>query len=728
MLSNTTHTQIATVRTVATIAAFAATFFVVLTSIAFAQGNTGDVDTGGPVVELLAEIVYPIALAIGGLFVGIGGFTLDIAIQQLIIGMGGMWNSTFGLGIIEVWKVIRDLFNILFIFGFIFIGIKTILNSEDSNTRRALGHLIIAAIFINFSLLIAQVVIDFSNVAATQIYNMATSGITVVEVGNATTGSPSITMAFMDTVSLGSFFEAKPDRIKGAQLITYSILMMIFFIIAGIIFLFAAYHVIYRFVALILYMILSPVLFLGFILPNFKAYTDRWVGGLLRQSFFAPAFLFLVYVALLSIDRLKSAFGLEGGEDGFPSIMDGADMTTAGFMIFVFFGIGIGFLYASVKVGDILGISGSKTTMSILGKARGYGQRMIGNATLGAVGAVGRGTVGQIAHRYSESDNLKDAASKRGPGGAMARATLRATRSVGDASFDARRVGGVGKNLGIGEGTKGGFKTQTETIEKKEKEFAKSLGEIDNDDPRVNRFIEEKNTYEGILEQLKIDKENIHNQDLENALLVAQNDVDTLKAQEGTMDPKEHAQKSIAAMSRLNETKQKIKEFERAEKARINSEISAAEKSIKEMDQAIKGEKNRRQVGIDVDPAIVMETQEDYRDNKKKLSKLRENLAEATKNRDDAAIKSIAEEIKHLNKAQKDLARKAKEAVGTLGYAGVLEKRKWWVSAALGRVTFQDREAGKAVRKEYEKAAKKSKEDATIDGIKEAVEKAAKKD
>jgi len=382
MLSNTSNSHLLTLRTVIAIASFASSFFFVVAYTAFAQ-ETAQVDTGGPVVELLAEIVYPVALAIGGLFVGIGGFTLDIAIQQLIINMGGMWNGPFGLGVIEVWKVIRDLFNILFIFGFIFIGIKTILNSEDSNTRRALGHLIIAAIFINFSLLIAQVIIDFSNVAATQIYNMATSGITIVDAGNATTGSPSITMAFMDTVSLGSFFDAKPENIKGAQLIIYSILMMIFFIIAGIIFLFAAYHVIYRFVALILYMIASPVLFLGLILPNFKGYTDKWVGGLLRQSFFAPAFLFLTYVALLSIDRLKGAFGIEGGDDGFPSIMDGADMTTSGFMIFVFFGIGVGFLYAAVKVGDVLGISGAKTALNVLNGARKGVQGMMYRNTVG---------------------------------------------------------------------------------------------------------------------------------------------------------------------------------------------------------------------------------------------------------------------------------------------------------------------------------------------------------
>lgn len=673
---------------------WALTFFLTGMSTALAQAPATVAkveDTGGPVMGLLGDIVYPLALGIGTLFVSIGGFALDLTIHHLIIGMGGIWNSEFGIGMTKAWTVIRDIFNILFIFSFVFIGIKTILNSDDSSTKRGLVHLVIAAIFINFSLLISQVIIDFSNVAASQIYNMAVAGIESPEVGKAVTGSPSLTLAFLDVVKLGSFFDAKPEGIKGVQLVTYSLLMMIFFIISGIIFLFATYHIIYRFVALMIYMVLSPILFLGFILPNFKSYTDRWLGGLLRQSFFAPAFLFLMYLSLLALSSLKEFFGVQGGQNGFPSIMEGADMSTTAFTIFVFFAIGIGFLYAAVKVGDQMGISGSKSALGAIGKVRSMGQKMIGGAAgmpFGLAAGLLRGTVGEGFHKWSESDKLKDAASRRGPAGVLARMQLRGARVVGDASFDARRVGGVGKSLGIGEGRKGGFKSQTEEIEKKEKEFAKSLGEVDDDDVRVNRFIVERGSLEDQLRKQKLAKE-----------------------------------KAVGDLA----------------KGAIAEEIAKTEKELKQIEEKIKTEKSRRQVGIDVDPARAKSTKEAYAKTKAKLDDLNVGLAKARKKRDEAtteaereaaeaAMAEAAVKIKEVNKEQKELAKQAKEAEGTLGYAGVLDKRTWYTSPIFGRTAYQDHEAGDAIRKQYSKAAKKTKQDQDVDGIKETLEKATKKD
>ena len=102
-----------------------------------------------------------LALGIGGLFVGIGGLALDITLRLTVIEMGNFFSGGYGLGIIQVWQIIRDLFNILFIFAFIFLGIKTILNSDDSGTRRAIGHIIIAGVFVNLSLFITQAIVRF---------------------------------------------------------------------------------------------------------------------------------------------------------------------------------------------------------------------------------------------------------------------------------------------------------------------------------------------------------------------------------------------------------------------------------------------------------------------------------------------------------------------------------------------------------------------------------------
>lgn len=635
------------------------------------------------ILRPIAELVYYIASSIGGVFIGLGGSALDIAIQELIIKFGALFNTTFGQGVVETWQIIRDFFNILFIFAFIFLGIRTILNSEDSGTRKGIGNLIIAALFINFSLFISQAIIDFSNVAATQLYNhIANSGqAAALQDANSVF---SISGAFVDIADLADFFGGGQllgdDSINASKIFVYSILMLIFFTLAGFIFLFAAIHIIYRFVALILYMIGSPLLFLGLILPNFKSYTSKWLHGLLKQSFFAPAFLFLIYVSLVAMTRLKELLITDSAN--FAAIAQGGSIATNEFTIFLFFGITIGFIYASVKVGDFMGIAGAGTALKMIGNAQQASQRFVGGATFGAFGGLGRTTIGKWANDYAESDKAKNAASRGGLSGKVARIGLKSSRVVGDASFDMRRGTALGKPV------KGGYKTQTEAIEKKEKAFAKSLDEVDDEDTQVQTFLLEKESYEAQLKELKHNKE-------------------------GAKDEQE--KKAIAV------------------------QITAVEDSIRKTDENIKREKNRRQIGVDANPMSVDLTKERFIDAKKEKDRLKGEFAtqmQLEKNaKDEVEVKEaaqkkreLADKIVAVNKKMKELSHEAKKESGTLGYAGVLEERGFWGSAVLGRVTAQDHDAGKAIRKQYEKAAKKTKRDVEQESLKEAIEKSAKKD
>lgn len=155
-------------------------------------------------------------------------------------------------------------------------------------------------------------------------------------------------------------------------------------------------------------------------------------------------------------------------------------------------------------------------------------------------------------------------------------------------------------------------------------------------------------------------------------------------------------------------------------------EVDKAESALKKVEEKIKQEKARRQSGTYVDPATATSTKDAFKENKDKIDELKREFKfdETSEERRLA----IAEEIIELNKKQKDVAYEAKEREGTLGYAGVLEKRGFLASAMLGRLASQNHEAGKAIRKQYEKAAKKTKEDARDDALKETVEKAVKKE
>jgi hypothetical protein len=340
-------------------------------------------DVGTAIGEGIAAVIYPIALGLGGLFIGIAGLGLDMSIKYLIVGMGGMLNNELGVGISHIWVMIRDIFNIFFIFSFIFLGIKTILNSDDSSTRRGIINIIIAGLFINFSLLIALTIIDFSNIAATQIYQLIlnSAGMTATAGGGPEFltffGKNTISGAFMDVASVGSWLTpGYPAGIEGFNKVLYSLMMMVFFMITAIIFVFATYHIIYRFVALCIYLILSPVLFIGLILPNFKGYSDKWLKGLLKQSFYAPAFLFMLYISLVVLSRLKGMASLSGDPNvGYTTMFEGKGMTSDSFAIFLLFALSIGFIYASVKVGDMMGIAGAKTAVGAVDAVKNWGQR-----------------------------------------------------------------------------------------------------------------------------------------------------------------------------------------------------------------------------------------------------------------------------------------------------------------------------------------------------------------
>jgi len=347
--------------------------------------------TGDMLLYPIAMLFYALALGIGGLIAGFGGLLLDLSISQTVIGMGSLLrsNSDIGVGIQNIWMVIRDIINMLFIFGLIYIGIKTILNSEDSGTKRMLGLLIVAALMINFSLYISQAIVDFSNIAATQIYNQILSA----NLGNTfsstaiQTDSGSIAGALFNVAGISSFFGGGDvvKNLSNSQTIVYALMMMIFLIITGIVFLMGAVLLIGRFVALIIYMILSPLMFIGFILPSLYDKSKEWMGGFLKNAFFAPAFLFMLYLSLVVLQRLKALSSFSGGE--FSDIIRGGTMTTSHFTIVLFFCLMIGFMYASIRVAQAMGIAGAATSMKMLDS----GGKYIRN---GAQGYIVRNTVG----------------------------------------------------------------------------------------------------------------------------------------------------------------------------------------------------------------------------------------------------------------------------------------------------------------------------------------------
>jgi hypothetical protein len=392
----------------------------------------------------LGGVLYSLFTTIGGVFTWVGGGILDYAVTMLVIRMGDLLTGNIGVAVDNLWMVIRDVFNILFIFGLIWIGLQTILGIGDSKLQKTLGNIIIAALLINFSLFITKAVIDFSNIAATQIYQtgfqdltnsrvdlVRDTGIEGIVPGYDVAGGFSISSVFMANMELNSFAaeliapeEGGPGFIN-LRAAGYGFLIMILQIIAGFVFLSGGILLIYRFIALIVYMIFSPAMFVGLIFAKFMKYQNQWWNGFLSNAFVAPAYLFMLYLAaavFTGLNGVTQAVEVSTFSAGF----NPGSIASGGFAIFLFFAVMAGFLIAATMVAKQMGAAGASTVM----KVGMTGANTLRGMAVGSARGVGRGVGGfglRGVNRAAEGarSSLNSGLNTMGQGGAVSRATAR---------------------------------------------------------------------------------------------------------------------------------------------------------------------------------------------------------------------------------------------------------------------------------------------------------------
>jgi hypothetical protein len=267
--------------------------------------------------DFITDTLYSIVVSVFGSFAGLGGLILNYSINNYVVGFGDHF-STGGVGVAvnTLWTVVRDLFNLTFIFGLLYIGFRMILDSENSNTRRWLAYLIIAALLVNFSLYITKVVVDFSNILATQIvvngFAYTTDPITNV-------AKVDVSGSFMSSLGIQELFSIKsiPTDIEGGGgAFGYIFGSAIIFIVMAFVFAAGGFLLIIRYAVLVLYMILSPLMFLGWVFPQLQSFTTKYWTGFLGRAFFAPIYILMLYFADTIIRSYYNYQEVTTGGDG----------------------------------------------------------------------------------------------------------------------------------------------------------------------------------------------------------------------------------------------------------------------------------------------------------------------------------------------------------------------------------------------------------------------------
>ncbi len=444
----------------------------IMPSILFAETTTAVPDKVDS--NFIESILWGLVNGVFGFFVWVGGMLLNTAVTEYVVGFGDKFlNSGLGFAVDNLWTTVRDIFNLTFIFGLVYIGFKMILDSSDSNARKMLVHIILAALLVNFSLFFTKFIVDFSNIAATQIASSFNTG---------GAGNYLVADKFMDELGLSEIWgdgSTLGNMTQGQGGLTYIFGTMIVFIVTAFVFFAGGLLLMIRFVVLNIYMILSPIMFLGWVFPGMASYSQMWWSGFLGRAFFAPAYLLMLYFAA----TILTEFSALGNTEGLNAILTNPNAAQDGFVNSVqYFVMMCVFLIASIVVGQKMGADGANMAISIgknmAGKARQGVQRGVqrgaGSVTFGAAGWVGQKTIGLGASKISESQSMKKFASKYGKVGEYA---MNKTRAVADSSMDFRRTG-IGKSLNMGEGVAGGYTSRVNEKIKADQVFAEKFGEV----------------------------------------------------------------------------------------------------------------------------------------------------------------------------------------------------------------------------------------------------------
>ncbi|MCE9643237.1 MAG: hypothetical protein K8Q97_02800 [Candidatus Andersenbacteria bacterium] len=224
----------------------------------------------------------------------LASFILEF-LGNLVITMVGQGQYISSNLVQATWPFVQGLANLGFIVALLYIAFATTLRLESVSTsvQKLLPKLLIAALLVNFSLVIGGLMIDMSRVAMAVEINLM--------------GGGQVT-AKNFTAKLIERSEIVNEKVAGLQdpgtnsnfiAIMSRLIQQSFFTIAltagmGII----AINLFVRYIALIMLLMVSPLAYLAFALPKTSGYASAWWGMFIKWVLYGPIVFFFLLIII----------------------------------------------------------------------------------------------------------------------------------------------------------------------------------------------------------------------------------------------------------------------------------------------------------------------------------------------------------------------------------------------------------------------------------------------
>ncbi|MCK4524945.1 MAG: hypothetical protein KAU07_00710 [Candidatus Andersenbacteria bacterium] len=262
----------------------------------------GSAVLNNPIFIPIYFIIYTVVglfLWLMSLFTVLAAWLVDIFINP------DLYTVVFGsTALVTGWEVVRDAVNTFFVLILLVIAFGTILRSKTINAKNILPKFIIAIFLINFSAIIAKLVIDIGQVFMFEIRTWMGSFSGNDGLGGGAGTLTSIVSHYHDIYLNWGIFPASKEY-------TFRTVIGIIFAtghtaLLALVYVMLAVFLLIRIVALAILIVLSPLAFFGIILPGMNKYTSEWWSSIIKYSFFGPIFLFFVYLSTQMANTLTN--------------------------------------------------------------------------------------------------------------------------------------------------------------------------------------------------------------------------------------------------------------------------------------------------------------------------------------------------------------------------------------------------------------------------------------
>jgi len=329
-------------------------------------------------IYFLVYQFFNICLLFVTILVYFGAWLVDVFLDEdIYVRVLDMTDKTSAVYI--GWTTVRDACNTFFILFLLLIAFSTILRIQAYNAKNLLPKLIISLFLINFSAVIAMMVIDLGQVFMFEIKTWMGAGFS--EGGKPLT---SIVDYFNSEYNFGSPTGKYllSDVVGVAFAVAYSVIL-------GLLYIMLALFLMVRIVVFVILIIISPFAFFSIILPGMRTYTSQWWSSLVSHAIFGPIFLFFIFLSGKMAQSMQT----------FEPIAANDEISSLSYIIaeLIPHVVALALLAAAIPVTQKLGAAGSS---KIIGGAAGLGKVGIG-VVAGAklAGGLGKKVGGGVASR-----------------------------------------------------------------------------------------------------------------------------------------------------------------------------------------------------------------------------------------------------------------------------------------------------------------------------------------